>query len=398
MTGNVSERLKITSPWQLTRLDKYIAKQLGLLVVFGLLVFSIIWFAPETLFDLVQATVDKDITLTGFFELTLLYIPEILLQITPMAALIASVFLFKRLSQDFELVAFFAAGISPARLLVPLSIVGVSLMSLHFFVQEVVLPITHPPLLQKEDQAGIKGLEPQNFVFFEKQPGANGTLNKLLIAAEATPEKLSQVFWLYFYPKNTLAEAKTTGVQSRIHAILKAKEATWQPDKQHWLLKDGIEYELDTEGIYRDIHPFKEQVVQGSPYGAKLLEYVGQEPATLSLSLLNNLMQTLRISGQEQSLPFYEVRWHQKLAQPLSVWVLIILGSILGYEPARNRRIISQALAALVLFVYLVAIPICTNLGILGILPPIIAGWLPITLASAMTLLYLKLRQRLSLG
>jgi lipopolysaccharide export system permease protein len=375
------------------QLDAYLTSQLGLLVGFGLVLFSIIWFAPETLFKLIQALVEGRLGVLDFIKVVGLYLPELLSQAAPIAALLASVFLFRRLSQEFELVAFFTAGISSLRLLLPLSVVGLLLTGFHFFIQEAVLPYTHTPLLNLLYKAKIKEPTTNNFVFFEKQPGPEATLNKLLLAGEASPTELKHVFWLYFHPKAALAALPASAAQSRIHAILQAERATWQPSTQSWLLQNGVEYELDAEGIYRSVHPFTVQHVQGSAAAPKLLAYVGQEAGTLSLSQLGQLMGVLQASGQSQSLPFYKVRWHQKLAQPLSNWVLLLLGAVLGYEPARSRRLLSQGLAALVLFVYMVSIPVCTNLGILGVLAPVLAGWLPLVLAVALTGLYLGFRR-----
>lgn len=384
----------------LKQVDRFIMGDLLRMIGFGLLLFSLVWFAPETLFKLVQAKFANHVSWLEFFQLLGLYLPSILQQTFPMACLIASVYLFRKLSQSFELTALLSSGISWARLCKPLFLVGLLVVGLHFFTQEVLIPVTSPLLQTMLVKAQLKKSNDKNFVFFERQPNANHRLEKLILMGKARPDVAHDVFWFYFHPKESMSEnEQRLGVQkaqrsSRIQAIIRAKTATWYEQQQAWKLEEGVEYELDKEGIYRNVTPFATQWIGGSPYANQLLQFASRDAASLSLPELSQYLRLLKRSDQNQEMPFYQVRWHQKFALPLSNLFLLFLGALLGHEPVRSRQATGLAMAAFVLFIYLVSIPIFTNLGILKLLPAWVAGWLPLTLAILTTLLLLPVRRR----
>src|SRR5689334_12239165 len=101
----------MTKPF--TLLDRYLCTQLLGIVLFAILLFSIIWLAPETLFNLTHYVLNGDINIGQACVMLLYHLPEVLQQTIPVAVLLGSIFLFQRLSQSYELVAFLASGISP---------------------------------------------------------------------------------------------------------------------------------------------------------------------------------------------------------------------------------------------------------------------------------------------
>ncbi|MFN8615173.1 MAG: LptF/LptG family permease [Vampirovibrionales bacterium] len=93
-------------------LDTMLAHETANKTLACLVLFTLLWLAPETLFRLTHALLDGRIGLNQFGELLLYTLPNILEQSIPLGALFAGIFTFRRLSTHYELVSLWNAGIS----------------------------------------------------------------------------------------------------------------------------------------------------------------------------------------------------------------------------------------------------------------------------------------------
>ncbi len=344
-------------------------RQLGLTIAFGVVLFTIIWLAPETLNKLIEYAAEGKISSAQAAWMFALHIPPVLQQTLPMAVLLGAIFTFRRISISSEWVALVSSGISPQRILMPVAAVGVLYAALLGLAQETLTPITSPQLqayyqpLRKE-QSG-------HFVFVEKDDA--GRLQRFFFMAQTRP--IQDVILLDYRP----------GANSvQVARILKAKTARWQPQTSSWHLEKGISYTLDAEGVYQENRQFQHLDVVTSRYPFELLQFQGAKPLELSHGQLTHLVQLLQAGGQTDSVFFYKIRLWQKWAIPTACLVFALLGALLGIEKTRARRHDGILYGAIVLFFYSVLVPVGTNLGSLGLLPPFVAAWLPLCVAVAL--------------
>lgn len=375
-----------------TLLDRYLAGDVVRYLAFGLALFTIVWLAPETLFQLVQALVAGDIGLWRFVQLLLLHLPAVFQQSFPMAAMVAGVFLVRRLSQQFELISLQASQISLLRIARPLFAVGLALAFTHAVIQEWVLPLAEPLKQQYLVDSKLESASSQNFVYLQRSEVNPRQIDWFLLVGDVTPVALRDFFVLYYRPLPPNAQGAAQG--SHIHRIFRAENGAWSEENQAWQLRNGIEYELDSEGVYRAIHRFDEQLVATSPYPVELIRLQQQDPTTFSVANLARYIHLLKESQQTQDLPFYQIQLHQKIAVPLASLVLLLLGALLGQEPPRSRFTWGLTSAAVVLFVYLVSVPFATNLGSYGLVSPLVAAWLPLLVAIGVGLGIHRLRHQ----
>jgi lipopolysaccharide export LptBFGC system permease protein LptF len=362
-------------------LDWFLLKTFLPLVIMGLLLFSVVWFAPETLLKLVQAALVGTLPWGEFFRLTFLYQPEVLLQSIPITALVASTLGMRRLSQDFELIALYNAGIGPMRLGVCLLLIALGLGGLLWALQEWVVPQTHPILAAKRIAYGLADAPKQNFVFYDRKEGASSGDSSLFVAAKASPAHCEAVYWLFFRPKATPEQDVLKTIHSSISRIIQAKEAHWNPSTQSWELKQGQVHEIDRQGVYRHSEAFQAQRVRGVPAMQSLIRYSQLDRSHLSAGQTQQYLRLLEAAQQVQELPFFRLRFAQKCLAPLTVIAFFILGCYLGPEPPRQRRSVSLLVAAACLFVYFVATPLLSQLALLTLIPVSVAAWLPLALA-----------------
>ena len=362
--------------WPFTLLDWYLGSQQLLIITFAVVLFSLIWLAPDTLFKLTQYVFSGNVSVPQAGLMFLYHLPEVLQQTIPVAVLLGTVVLFQRLSQNYEIVALLASGVSPRRILRSVLWVGLLFGALHASVNEMILPQTAPRLEKAYVSHDLKDLPDRNFLFVEKNH--HNQLSKFFMIGQIQNPKLSDFIILYY------AETPLHGVQ--ISRILRSKTGYWMPQSNQWDLQNGIEYVLNAEGVYSEIRQFQEQQIRTDKYAPILLQYSRLNPMAMPWGQLKQYIKLLKEGGQMQEVPYFQVRLWQKLAAPMATVIFALLGAILGMERVRTSRGYGLTYGALVIFVYSILVPFAGSFGSLDLLAPWLVAFIPLLVAVAVAL------------
>jgi lipopolysaccharide export system permease protein len=344
--------------------------------------FSIIWLAPETLFKLTQYVFGGQISPWQGFTMFLLHLPQVLPQTIPIAVLLGTIILFQRLSQNYELVALLASGISPVRILTAVLWVGLLFGGIHGVVNEWVIPNTANLLEKYYTDAELKDIPDRNFLFVEKNHDKK--LSKFFLIGQIQKPELSDFIILYY------TDTLKSGVQ--ISRIIRANTGRWMPESHQWELKDGIEYVLDHEGVYHDIRQFSQQQIRTDKYAAILLDYTQQNPMTMPWGQLRQYIRLMKEGGQLQDVPFFEVRVWQKWSAPVATIIFALLGALLGMERIRTNRVYGLLFGVIVVFFYSILVPFSGSFGSLDLAAPWLVAWIPLMVAIFTTFVLQSLR------
>ncbi|MEM0951795.1 MAG: LptF/LptG family permease [Cyanobacteria bacterium P01_H01_bin.74] len=364
--------------------DGYLLRQLIPVIGFAVALFTIVWLAPETLFKLTQHVFSQKISVAQGIVLFLYHLPKVLQQTIPLSVLLATIVVFQKLSQQYELIAMMASGIGFRRILRAVLYVGILFGLLHMAINEVLIPYAQPRLEKAKIALDLDTADDQNFLFIEKN--RHKQLDKLFLIGQIREDPLKNFIILYY------TETPKQGVQ--ISRILRAETGFWVAKQKRWFLKDGIEYVLNTEGVYKDIRRFDWQFVHTSRYAAKLLNASRESPLAMPFGSLQRYIKLLKAGGQYQDVPFFEVQLWQKITGPLATVIFALLGCILGIERLRTNRFFGLTFGALVVFLYSIMVPITANFGALAILPSFALAWLPLIFCVTMTILLQKFRPK----
>lgn len=107
----------------MTRLDRYILRQLVAAFGFFLLIFTgVIWLTQAV--RLIDTVIASGQGAAIFLEFSALVLPQVLVIVVPLAGLGAALYALNRLYGDSELVVMMAAGLGPAGLLRPVALFG----------------------------------------------------------------------------------------------------------------------------------------------------------------------------------------------------------------------------------------------------------------------------------
>ena len=123
----------------LTRIDRYLLRQLGLsLVAVTLGLVALIWLTQSLRF--VELVVNRGLSMRVFLSLTSLLIPNFVAVILPITSFVVVLFVYQRLAADRELTVMRAAGLSSLALSRPALVLGGLVMVLCFLLNLFVVP------------------------------------------------------------------------------------------------------------------------------------------------------------------------------------------------------------------------------------------------------------------
>lgn len=345
-------------------IDKYIFKQVAGASILGVLLFIVLWICPEILFRIIKQTMIGEITEIMAVKLFFLEIPEILGKAIPVGLLLGSLFVFDRLSHDFELTIFRGIGVSLKRIAMPL-IVLASIGSVFCF-------ITYDRLIPYS-ALKIKSLKKevfnQHFVYVNKTN--TGKPKEILIITNYDGKILSNIKLLLF---SDTVDQNTPMIKN----IIIAQNAQYLGDK--WVLNNGMNYVIGTDGVYKEIEKFNKFPIftpEVSQKAYKLLSYSVKKDSEMTNRELRDYLKLLKKDDIASEYRFILNKYYQRFAHAFSCLLLIICGFILGFSKPREKRVIGFTVAALIVFLYYITAPFFDLLAQSGALPPAITAWTP---------------------
>ncbi len=165
-------------------IDRYILKEF--LTPFLLSVAIILFLLlTQQMLRMVELLIDKGVGVVIVIELFIYLVPSFLVLTLPIATLIASISAFNRLSGDYEIVAFRAAGIGMGRILRPVAMISAILCLGVYYLSVVAMPWSGHSLkdlavklLKKQVSVGIDAgsfneLIPQMVFYVDEMPTFN---------------------------------------------------------------------------------------------------------------------------------------------------------------------------------------------------------------------------------
>ena len=118
---------------------KMVLREVALPFFFSLAAMSLLFLIGK-LFTHLEPLLAAGISLTQFLKLNLLMLPIFLYILIPICTLLGVLVAFIRLSRDSEVIALFACGVSPWRLLFPVLLVSLSAFLAGLFISGLVVP------------------------------------------------------------------------------------------------------------------------------------------------------------------------------------------------------------------------------------------------------------------
>lgn len=367
-----------TPKFGLSVLDRYLTIELVLPFVFGVCAFSSIGLAVGSLFDIVKKVSEAGLSMNVALQVLLLKMPEFVVYSFPMSTLLATMMGYGRLTSDSELIALRSVGISVYRLVVPAILLSIAVTGFTFLFNEKIVPSANYQSAMILEQA--LGNENPNFsernIFYpeykeepvteredDEEPETQSVLNRLFYAEEFNGKKMQGL---------TILDRSQDG----INQIVTAESAAWNFKENIWDFYNGTIYIIAPDGSYRNILRFEHQKIQ-LPKAPLDLAQAGRKSNEMNILELRDYIKILEQGNDETKVRKLKVKLQQKLAIPFVCIIFALVGAALGTKPNSASKATSFGISIAIIFSYYVMSYITMALGVVEVLDPFTAAWLP---------------------
>lgn len=351
----------------MTIVSRYLIRRFVAPFIFALLLFVLL-FVVADLFELLKSAWQQPTAATAIAGYLAHQLPLTVHRLLPVAALLGAYLCFAGLAKTSELTALRAAGLSDPRLWRPLLTVTLAaaaaavIFALHFQG-----PLTRAARSERNALSGKPATDTgsvRNFSFI-----LDGRMHLLA-------EKIAPGGGLLLGV--TLSERHPDGL---LAFRLEAPRAEATPDSSNLIFRDaeirrfapGSDQEQDGYETFPAWLP-----PQPLP-PAVLWSLAGRTDETrsfLTLPELADFAQLLSANGYDARRELID--FHARLAYPLITVVFALLGMAFNPVGRRTNAALGFFLALVVSLVFWVGLGVASALGVQGLLPPWVAGWLPL--------------------
>lgn len=355
-------------------LDRYLLREFASYLALGLAGFIAIFVVVDA-FEKIDVFLDHRAPAALVARFYLFRAPEVVVQVLPVALLLATFLALGQLNKFGELTAMRAAGTSLMRILAPVFACATAGALTALLLGEFVVPAANRERdrIYDEQIQGLRrdeALERADVTYL----GRDGRIwyTRLFLVREG---RLHEV---------TLQEFERGELRRRLDAA----EATW--DGRAWVFVSGFERRF--AGGRETAAPFERLVVEGLEERPRDFAKERLDPDEMNYLELREYVGRLRASGARVSN--YLVDLHLKLAFPLVNLIVVAIGASIATRLRLQSAAIGFGLSVAIAFLYYAFMRTGQALGHSGALPPYLAAWMGDLVFGAVGVIMLGSQQR----
>jgi lipopolysaccharide export system permease protein len=342
-------------------LDKYIAKEYLRTFMMIILSFSIIILVID-LVDQSPRLIRYGATLNHMVQFFILRIPYLMVLTSPVAVLLAGLFLMSNLSKYNESIAIRAAGISITRMVTPLFVIGFLFSIFIGLFGEFVLPKA------ESYRDYLKTVKIKNQKLEDIRMRAN-------IYYRGNDNILYYIGFFDGY-RNTLKTVDITTFDSetgKVERKITAEKAVW--NDWNWEFVNGQILHFDN-GKPKDVDVFEKKVFKD--LNVRPVDFVksAKSPEEMNFLELYDYIQRLEKVGEDTKRQWTQL--HFKLAFPFANFIILLFCVPLASTSTRSKgRGLIFLFGLIICFLFLSSLRVSQSLGFSGAIEPWLAAWLP---------------------
>lgn len=285
--------------------------------------------------------------------------PQIIARFLPFSVLLATLITFATLSQNSEVIAMKAAGLSAHQILAPMIAASLLVAGISFaFNERIVAPATAKlKVWQDVDYAPV--------------PKDDGVRNNVWVKEG---RDLLQVRTVTGYGNATrLADIRLyQRVDGSLKSVIRAESGQWNDGA--WQLRKVTLFDV-VKAEQRELP----DLVVGRGIEPERFDRKKVDGEALGFFPLMRAIDDLKAAGRRTDT-LEGILWH-KISGPLSALLMPLLGAVAAFGLARSGALFLRAVIGMALgFAYFVADNFALAMGNLGAYPPFIAAWAPFLL------------------
>ena len=365
----------------ITVYDRYIFTQVLVTTLVAILLFTIVWIAPEMLLSTIKKVLNGVYPAKTGLLLLIYEIPLILGKAFPVGLLLGSLFTFDKLSKDSELTIFRAVGISFPRMLLPLLVLSVIISFFCFITYDKLIPYS----CQKRE--AIKGSKVLTQYIYTQKDDKNRPKNSVVVS-KFFNGTMSGVIVLDFAEK---IFSDLHGLDNVMVAENGVKSVN-EKGEPCWKLDDITAYHINEEGIFESIKKINTINILNGEVAENAYNIMINSTRRDREMYNNELYEYVKLLKQERMDEDYRLllnKYYQRFLHPFVCILLAIMGCLLGFSKPREQRLVGFTIAIGCIFAYYITLPFFDLLAEKGVLPPLFcAAFPPVAFLAAIIAFY----------
>lgn len=351
----------------MTILDRYIVRQLLSVFIFGLLTFLLI-FVVINMMERLDDFIDANAPVQVVFQYYVAFTPEIIKLMTPVAMLMAALFVVGRMANQNELSAMKSSGLSLYRFLLPFVIVAlvVSVASIYFNGWIVPYANTMKASIERTQLHPGQGARSTFPLFFQD--------GRTRLASVSYYESASRIGY-----RVSIEEMADTNL-TVLHRRYDARQMEWgrllnsakDTLAEGWVLIKGAMREFNGES--QQLTTFERLPLGRLSITPTDIEEKQRKPDEMDYVELREFIGNQARAGQDISR--WMVDFHNKIAFPFASVIVVLFGVPFASIRRRGGLAIDFGVCVAVTFIYLGFMKTSQVFGYNGDLNPLLTAWL----------------------
>ena len=365
--------------------DRYIFSQVLITTIVAILLFTIVWIAPEMLLNTIKKILEGEYTVKTGIMVLVYELPKILGKAFPVGLLLGSLFTFDKLSKDSELTIFRAVGMSFKRILMPLLVLSLIVTYLCFLTYDKWIPYSCQKLHE------IKGGSVLTQYIYTKKD-ENNHPKQAVIVSRFFEDQMSDIIVMNF----------SNQVFNDLHGlsnilVAKSGHKGFNRNNEHsWVLNDVISYNVNNDGIFHQIARFDTvNILDGTDAEDAYTIMINSTKRDRDINNkdLHSYIKLLKRENLDEEYRLLLNKYYQRFFHPFVCVLLAVLGCLLGFSKPREQRLIGFTIAIGCIFVYYITLPFFDLLAEKGVLTPLLAAAFPPLAFLAAIILFYKSKE-----
>ncbi len=339
-------------------IDKYLIKQFLQTIVFGLLGFTIIFIVIDAMENL-DDFIDQSVPALKIIHYYIVFSPEIIRLITPVAVLFAALFTAGKAANLSELTAIKASGVSLFRFMLPFIITTFCISMFSIYFSGYVVPMANKTKLNIEQEYLKKNISfSGSNIYFQDSKQRIVSISFF----DNNSNRANRISIQDFNAKDLKQ------MQSRIDAV----SMSYDTLKHVWIAYNGIK--RDFFGKKQDAEYFSEYQIPNLNFLPSDLLQKQTRPSEMNLSELKKLIKTQENAGNDPTSTLIE--YNSRIAFAMTSVIVVLFGLPISANKRKGGIASQVGLNILVTFLYLVFMKVSQAFGKNGSLNPIITAWI----------------------
>ena len=359
-------------------IDRWIISKLIPILFFAISAFTIVSLSVGVMFDLIRKIVEYGLPILIALKIFFLSLPSFLVIALPMSVLLSCLLTYGTLSSNSEILALKSLGINNYRIVFPSLLLALFMTFLTFTFNDNLVPISNrvaADLLQDSLGKSMRTEKGRYNISFSKYGSiTDSNTNKPIDGAS----HLTHIFYARRFLNKIMYDVTVIDFSKKGTKILiTANNGSFDDELSSWKFNNGKIMATEDEGSVSTIL-FDKYIYQLDNGPSKLAE-IPRDADNMTLSEARKAQEMYEMSGNIKESRKMKVRIYEKMTLPMSCIVFSLIGSTLGIKQnIRSSKSQGFGISIILIFLYYLTCFVFISMGVIGVLPPFLAAWIPV--------------------